>query len=511
MRDASIRCFYSIVIVGLGTTLSAQPTFDLSWRVPSRIDAQAGDLVEYDAVGIMTPGGELGGSGAQGWSMSCTAEGWAITDITTDGTTAADVSMGGLRNTGFEISEITSSARPGSACEGSDGAVSAVVLSFVMEITWPTDEPSDVIVVHLEGSAPSKNDESISCSISFTDGCQGSGQPVDNRVTHRGNTIIPSPGTGTTTINTIIIDDFSCPRDGEVAIVLSDSGSPIQSPDFTCTEFEHLQHVFARPGEIPEAEVFVALSSNGAGSGVQGWSLAASITGGTGAVVREASVAGTVADDAAAIPGGLRNTGFEISEIIDPELEPSSGPLAGQGPQGHGVITATVLSFVTNITLDPTGTATVLRLRLSPGEALVEGPSRELGIFWRDGLQGSGQPVNNVFTISGNTVRPFGCQSGRIIFGIDDSPGFLRCDANSDGGVDIADAVWIVNELFRQGPTSSCENASDCNDDGRVDVSDATFCLAFRFLRGTPPPPPFPECGLDDDVDDLVCAQGGCD
>jgi membrane-associated phospholipid phosphatase len=74
---------------------------------------------------------------------------------------------------------------------------------------------------------------------------------------------------------------------------------------------------------------------------------------------------------------------------------------------------------------------------------------------------------------------------------------FLRCDANASGVVDLSDAIWILNRLFRGGPPSACREAADCNGDGQVDISDPLYAIAYRLLGGSPPPAPYPECGTD--------------
>jgi len=90
--------------------------------------------------------------------------------------------------------------------------------------------------------------------------------------------------------------------------------------------------------------------------------------------------------------------------------------------------------------------------------------------------------------------------------------GFIRSDANVDGRVDIGDAIWLVNELFRMGSVSTCQDAADANDDGLVDLSDVSFILSFRFGRegSTPPSAPFPVCGPDPTGDDVDCASYSC-
>lgn len=72
---------------------------------------------------------------------------------------------------------------------------------------------------------------------------------------------------------------------------------------------------------------------------------------------------------------------------------------------------------------------------------------------------------------------------------------FLRGDCNDDGGVDIADAVCILNWLFLGGNTPGCLAATNTNGDAGADISDGTYLLNHLFLGGPPPVAPSPECG----------------
>jgi hypothetical protein len=45
----------------------------------------------------------------------------------------------------------------------------------------------------------------------------------------------------------------------------------------------------------------------------------------------------------------------------------------------------------------------------------------------------------------------------------DDSPTFIRGDANADTGVDIADAIFTLSYLFAKGTPPSCLDAADAN------------------------------------------------
>ena len=94
-----------------------------------------------------------------------------------------------------------------------------------------------------------------------------------------------------------------------------------------------------------------------------------------------------------------------------------------------------------------------------------------------------------------------------------DPGAFHRGDADGDGSVNLADAVFTLRSLFQGGPQPGCAEAADADNDGAVGVSDPVSVLEFLF-RGGPPPvapgqPPGP-CGLDTDPPsspaDLGCA-----
>jgi trimeric autotransporter adhesin len=64
-------------------------------------------------------------------------------------------------------------------------------------------------------------------------------------------------------------------------------------------------------------------------------------------------------------------------------------------------------------------------------------------------------------------------------------------DANSDGGVDISDAVFLIAYIFSGGSApSDCNYANgqgDANADGGVDISDAVYLIAYIFSGGPAP------------------------
>jgi hypothetical protein len=65
--------------------------------------------------------------------------------------------------------------------------------------------------------------------------------------------------------------------------------------------------------------------------------------------------------------------------------------------------------------------------------------------------------------------------------------GFLRGDANGDGIIDMSDAIYLLNYLFKNGPEPDPYALGDANSDGEILVEDAIFLLNY-ILRGGPAP-----------------------
>jgi hypothetical protein len=63
-----------------------------------------------------------------------------------------------------------------------------------------------------------------------------------------------------------------------------------------------------------------------------------------------------------------------------------------------------------------------------------------------------------------------------------------RGDANNDNRLNISDAVYIVNYLFKGGPSPNPLETGDINCDGEVTVSDVIYLINYLFKGGPPPP-----------------------
>ena len=65
----------------------------------------------------------------------------------------------------------------------------------------------------------------------------------------------------------------------------------------------------------------------------------------------------------------------------------------------------------------------------------------------------------------------------------------LRGDANGDGAINTADAVAVVNYVFKGGTPPPTTYNGDANGDGVVNLADAIYLINYVFKGGPPPPP----------------------
>ena len=60
-------------------------------------------------------------------------------------------------------------------------------------------------------------------------------------------------------------------------------------------------------------------------------------------------------------------------------------------------------------------------------------------------------------------------------------------DVNADGLINIGDAIFIVNWIFRNGPASACPDSVDVNCDGNDNIGDAVYIISYAFRGGLAP------------------------
>ncbi|MBI4583333.1 MAG: hypothetical protein HY717_04850 [Planctomycetes bacterium] len=236
----------------------------------------------------------------------------------------------------------------------------------------------------------------------------------------------------------------------------------------------HPVSISGAPGEKKSFEVFITLttSNNQGAKGAAGWSLSIGVE---NLKVLDFSFAGTPYENKAGLFEG------EIG-VVDPDFD------TGSGPHGEGAVAAALLDR--GKTLPPNGVEKLAKLILEAEiPAAGDGLAR---IFLSDGKRGRGQSVDNNITFNYSSSAPvLGSVSIPLSAGGRQVPG----DCNQDGGLDIADAICLLGNLFLGNPPALPCGAGrptdpgnlrllDWQPDGKVDLSDAVSALIFLFLGG---------------------------
>lgn len=129
---------------------------------------------------------------------------------------------------------------------------------------------------------------------------------------------------------------------------------------------------------------------------------------------------------------------------------------------------------------------------------------RSIGVPFVDGL--GDPPIKLLYSVAGRDVVPL-VMNGIIQLTM--PPVFIRGDANDNGSVSIADAIYLLSYLFARGPKPPCMDAADTDDDGKLALGDGILVLMYLFRDGKipPPSPPGPP-GADPTLDPLGCERG---
>jgi hypothetical protein len=115
-----------------------------------------------------------------------------------------------------------------------------------------------------------------------------------------------------------------------------------------------------------------------------------------------------------------------------------------------------------------------------------------------DGLVGTGLSLSTSGQVSGSTEM-----EGEIFFvaGVTDElgsqddntfaltvvRGYMCGDANGDEGVNVADAVALINFVFSNGPVPDPLESGDANCDGDTNIADAVYLIGYVFSGGAEP------------------------
>lgn len=191
---------------------------------------------------------------------------------------------------------------------------------------------------------------------------------------------------------------------------------------------------------------------------------------------------------------------FELDN--DNEFPGNTGVLEGY------LVGAAILSLTdTGDVLPPNVEVPVLNFhfQVDPETSVSETELR----FLDGGLGGDGVAVENRLIAGGRTITAETASSFIFSDGVmrivPDAVPFLRGDVNTDGKVDMSDAISTLSFLFLGGVSPPCMDAADADDSGGVNMTDAIFTLGFLFQGMQPIPSPFPSPGVDPTEDGLSC------
>ncbi len=172
---------------------------------------------------------------------------------------------------------------------------------------------------------------------------------------------------------------------------------------------------------------------------------------------------------------------------------PFDADFAEGGLFAEGWTLGVVYSFVGGVTLSFPESVEVAAADYSTMAGALSGTdATETALNWTNDL--GSPPVEGVVVVNGASLPPTLVDCTVTLQPIFDVP-FLRGNCNGNSGVNIADGIWMLQELHLQGPSGTCAAACDANGDSSYDTADAIYVIYYRLLDGPPPAAPFPDCG----------------
>ena len=190
---------------------------------------------------------------------------------------------------------------------------------------------------------------------------------------------------------------------------------------------------------------------------------------------------------------------------LDLGFDPDFGEI---GLFADGWIAGVVYSFTGGVTATFENATEVISADYETGGSMAgDETGATATLTWSNDL--GSPPVSNVMVVGGASLDA-AFEDGAIALNPVVTVDFIRGDANADARVNIADGVWIINELFLGGPANPCPISSDSNGDGNTDAGDAIYIFNYRFLDGPMPTAPYPSCGQVGDQTPEDCAASAC-
>ncbi|MGE4620153.1 MAG: hypothetical protein AAEJ04_10130 [Planctomycetota bacterium] len=141
-----------------------------------------------------------------------------------------------------------------------------------------------------------------------------------------------------------------------------------------------------------------------------------------------------------------------------------------------------------------------------PGALIGDNTGLTIPLHW-ESL--SGPPIHNVVTVNNDSLTPI-LQDGHLELNPQTIKDYKRGDSNGDGIVNVADAIWSLQEIFNNGPEGTCFDAKNSNGDGLYDIGDPIWLISYIFSGGAAPPQPGPTTCGNDGEPQLCETYDGC-
>lgn len=251
----------------------------------------------------------------------------------------------------------------------------------------------------------------------------------------------------------------------------------------------------------------VVSGPDNSGEGVAALAFSISLSGSDSVDIQSASTSQDLLDSLSNV-SALAFESFHVSG--------DGGLDANDDGQGRGAVTGQVFALELTgggETLSPNGSVVAVDFTVGGDFADDSANGESFSLDFVDGLRGPGAAINNSVTVLGKTVVPGSTTGASGDVTVVVAAAYVRCDPNNDLKNDIADAVWMISELFRVGPATACPDSADCDDDGTGGtMGDISYAIGYQFMGGMAPAAPFPGCGNDPASTPETCPAGstGC-
>jgi hypothetical protein len=523
-RKLSIVSTVALYFVLAGAQRAAAADFKLGWDSDScggKITGAAGDTKTFDVFATLTTSNNTSPDGAQGWSLSVEITGGTIDKVSLKGVTVStifdedddgDPDTPPIHHDPFTqdlgAAEVfTKIANKATFKDDATriGAISAVVMRSAEKMVLQPSGKQQVLKVSCSAKVPS------TVVLSYVNGFKSSvSQPVNNVITFGGASVPPTTESCTISVEEPVV------AGPEFSLAVVEPGKPAPATG----DSELTGQVDAGDVIVP-VDVLLGSSGLAAGSdGPQGWSL--SIANDACMTINKVTLKGVTVStiycqdedgdpDTACIVHDPFIQDLGAAEVFTKIANKATGeaPSPINNPNQAGVISAVVLRSQEKMVLHANASDTILRIEYKI--AVETGKTTDCKAFFLDGLKSSvSQPVNNVITESGKSVKASGMHGLSIkLTGKQPEQGgapFKSGDANNDGKFNIADAVRIIMAVIPSiGPPLPCPAAGDVDANGRLELPDAIYVITWQFQHGAEPKPPFPACATRAGVQAADC------